>query len=134
MKKMHICVIFALRIFLFSACNLPNAGTTENVEINLGQSQIFSENEIKEAMDVVQEKFSIFSGCDLQKLWYDEIFSSGRYDDDETNKITILSNFYVNENGGKNGLNPDFDYTDWQWHLVRNSKTSKWVVIDWGYG
>ncbi len=124
-------LIFALASLL-TGCS-PNAGKTNNAQILGGESTKFTAEEIKSAENCVLKKFKDFQGCDLKKLWYDEKVSNAEYGADNVNGIVILSNFHVDANGGDGSFNPNSDYTDWKWLLVRDGKTDEWVMKDWGY-
>ncbi|WP_053075096.1 hypothetical protein [Ornithinibacillus californiensis] len=120
------------------------AGKTSNVQVSIGDSSKFTEKEINEAVDAVKKKFRSFEGCELTDLWYSEAESDrysrdyltyGKGSDDmkDENVIVLLSNFIVDASGGDGSFNPNSTYVDWQWILVRDSKSDKWRVDDWGY-
>lgn len=114
-------------------------GKINNVTEIIVKSEIYSEKDIKDAMDIVKKKFKKdFKGCILTDLWYAENISNPssdgwtkQYYADEA--IVLLSNFYVDSSGGDGSLNPNSTYTDWQWILVRNSSNNKWELKTWGY-
>lgn len=77
--------------------------------------------------------------CTLTDLWYDEDISisaaaewAKQYEADES--IILVSNFNVNSSGGDGSFNPDDTYTNWQWILVRQEGSSRWILKTWGYG
>lgn len=118
---------------------------TSNVEVNIGESVKFGEEEINDAINCVKKKFKDFEGCNLTKLWYDEEKSNnfiegylkngkGSVNDIKAeNVIVLLSDFYVDSSGGDGSLNPNSTYSNWNWILIKNSKTGNWEVDDWGY-
>jgi len=130
------CVIGVLLVFLWRF----KGGDISNVNRTIPQSEIYSEQDIADAMDVVEEKFkSDFGGCALTDLWYDEGANASssdewvaQYDADEA--IVLLSNFNVDSSGGDGSMNPDSTYTDWQWILVRYKGSNTWELGTWGYG
>ena len=131
--KAFIKVLTVLVLMLvLTACRF-NASTTNNAQVVGGESVKFTADEIKAAEDCVLEKFKDFKGCDLQKLWYDEEVSNAEYGVDNVDGIVILSNFHVDASGGDGSFNPNFDYTEWKWLLVRDSITEEWIIVDWGY-
>ena len=143
MKKMvfFLCVISV--VFSLAACK--QAGRTDNVTVNIDKSSKFSEEEINNAINCVMKKFKDFKGCNLTKLWYDEEKSNNFTEEylkggrgsingvKAENVIVLLSNFDVDSSGAAGGFNPDSTYSDWNWILIRDSKTSKWRVDDCGY-
>ncbi|MCL2859793.1 MAG: DUF4829 domain-containing protein [Oscillospiraceae bacterium] len=117
-----------------------NPGKTNNVEISIGNSSKFSKEEIESAMQVAMKKFKGFKGCDLKQLWYNDELNSetaiSRYVSQgvvtaENNVIILYFNFYAGP-GSEDSLAPNNDYTNWQWILIRDSKSSKWKVHDFG--
>jgi len=144
MKKLLSIVCLILVCFSFSSCN-QNAGKINNVVIDIGESTKFSREEIQTAVDCVINKFKDFEGCDLKKMWYDEeksnlviesYISNGKGSHNgvqKENVIVLLSNFDVDATGGDGSLNPNSTYTNWNWILIRDSKTGNWKADDWGY-
>lgn len=143
MKK--ILYLFCLILITFSLVSCRQAGNTSNTELSIGKSTKFSEKEINLAMSTVKKKFKDFKGCKLTKLWYDEEMSNKfaegylqngsatKSDVKVENVIVLLSNFDVDSSGGDGSFNPDSTYSNWNWILVRDSKTGAWMVKDWGY-
>lgn len=78
-------------------------------------------------------------------MWYDEEKSNNFISDylkngrgsvngvKHKNVIALLSNFDVDSSGGDGSLNPNSTYSNWNWILIRDSKTGIWKVDDWGY-
>ena len=119
---------------LLCAC----AGDVNQIKKLISPSEIYSEQEIGQAMDVVIRHFSReFRGCTLLELEYSDSRSeAGRawalqYGADEG--IVLISSFSVDGSGGDGSLNSDSTYTNWQWILVR-SYGGKWTLKTWGYG
>jgi len=141
-RALMIVLVFTLCLGL-SSC--VKSKTTNNVKIDYGTSTVFSDSEIKSAVNTVIKKFKDFKGCDLQKLYYDEeksndvvqgYMSGGKGSINgvkEENVIVLFSDFRVDSSGGDGSLNPNSTYTDWNWILIRDSKTSEWKVDGWGY-
>ena len=48
-------------------------------------------------------------------------------------EVIILESDFKSGNRQELGLNPNDEYTDWQWILIRN-KGGKWRHRDHGYG
>ena len=108
-------------------------------------SDKFSREEIRDAMESVVVKFRDFKGCQLTKLWYDEVKSDNQIEGYMTggrgsvngvsrdNVIVLYSDFAVDSSGGDGSLNPNSTYTDWCWILIRDSGKGEWRVDDWGY-
>jgi hypothetical protein len=130
-----ICIIGIALYFLRSYIG----GDINNVNQSIPQSEVYSNQDIDSAMDIVKKKFKgEFKGCVLTDLWYNEDISisssdgwAKQYNSDEA--IVLLSNFDVDSSGGDGSLNPNSTYTDWKWILVRDKENSKWALKTWGY-
>lgn len=143
MKKLCTLIICLVLFFLLTSCG--NSEKVDNAKINICSSSKFSQDEIKEAMECVKAKFKDFKGCKLTDLWYDEKKSDFSVKDyieygkgsvngaTAKNTIVLLSNFKVDSTGGDGSLNSNSTYSDWEWILIRDNKSGKWKVDDWGY-
>jgi len=144
MQKKTRAIVIIAAIFVIGVVLLflrfNKGGDINDVNRTIPQSEIYSQQDISDAMDVVENKFkSDFSGCTLTDLWYDEDASvsssdewAAQYHSDEA--IVLLSNFNVDSSGGDGSLNPNSTYTDWQWILVRDKDSNTWELGTWGYG
>jgi len=134
-----ITVIFMIGVVLLFL-RLKKGEGIKDINRTIPQSDIYSEQDIADAMDVVEKYFkSDFGGCTLTDLWYDEDISisssdewAAQYLKDEA--IVLLSNFNVDSSGGDGSLNPNSTYTNWQWILVRDKGNNTWEIGTWGYG
>ena len=140
-RVIMLCGILALSLLLTAF-----RGTTNNVDINYGSSDKFSESEIKSAVGTVLAHFTkVYKGCDLTRLWYSEAESNqwienymtyGRgsvNDVEKENVIVIQAHFNVSDKAdiyfrGESAV------TNWRWTLIRNSLSDKWVIDDAGWG
>jgi hypothetical protein len=130
-------------MFYLVACK--QVGKTNNVVVSFEKSNKFSQQEINDAISCVKKKFKDFEGSNLTKLWYDEEKSNKFIEDylkngkgsvngvKAENVIVFLSNFDVDSSGADSGLNPNSTYSDWNWILIRDSKTGDWRADDGGY-
>ena len=143
MKK--VISFFSIILIIFSLIVCSQIGKTNNVTITIGKSVKFSDKEISDAVESVKKKFKDFKGCNLTDLWYDEDKSNALVEDylkygggskngsTSENVIILMSNFDVGPSGADGSFSPNSTSSNWQWILVRDSKTSKWNVVDWGY-
>lgn len=142
MKRIILSFWIILLVFFLAACKQDNI--TTNVISGTEQSAKFNEEEIAKAIDTVKNNFN-FKGCTLRKVWYDEKKSdyfSKRYIGNgkgsvngvkAENVIVLLSDFDVDSAGGDGSFEPNSTYGEWQWVLIRDSKTSDWKIDTWGY-
>ena len=143
MKKMII--FLCLIIVAFSLMAFNQVGKTNNVVTKIEKSDKFSKEEINDAINCVKKKFKDFNGCNLTQLQYAEeksnnfiegYLSNGKGSVNGAkaeNVIVLLSNFKVDSSGGDGSFNPNSTYSNWNWILIRDSKTGNWKVDDWGY-
>ena len=145
MKKILPYSVAVIVVMGISILLVSQFGKSSNAQVSIKQSTKFSEEEINEAVAKVKKKFRVFQGCELTEIWYTEA-ESNRIAEDylkygkgsekniaPDNVIGLLSNFKVNSSGGDGSLEPNSTYTDWQWVLIRDGKSKKWRVDDWGY-
>lgn len=134
MKK--VLAIFSIIIISFFIVACSNRGKSSKAIISIGESNKFRDNEINEAINCVKEKFVDFKGCELTHIWYDEeksdFYMRGAISS-HGDTIMLLSNFKVDSSGGDGSFNPNTTYTEWKGILLRDSKTGKWEIDDWGY-
>lgn len=137
MVALSVCIIGIILYYL----NTYKGGNIDNVSEGFIKSENYSEEEIKNAMNIVKNNFKKdFKGCTLTDLWYAE--SATRNEEEEWAKqynadeaIVLLSNFEVDSSGGSHGaLNPNATYTEWKWILVRNKSSEKWELRTGGLG
>lgn len=129
-------VVFALFVFVFGLCAC-SGGNVAHVDMQIGESEIYEDAEIRQAMDIVKIYFSAeFAGCELTELWYDEQASQEEAEEwaeqyDAEQAIVLFSNFKVDESGGDGSLEPNATYSNWNWILVRDGWN--WNLKTWGY-
>lgn len=134
MKRRVSVLLCFLLVLLTAGCR----GDVSNVKVLEYKSDIYSEEEIKEAIEAVKKYFrSEFSGCTLTEITYagdDKISSyeewATRNDGDEV--IVLISSFDVDASGGDGSLNPNSTYSNWSWILARRNG-EKWKHVDHGY-
>lgn len=129
MKKVFIFVI-AIIVLCFSGC-----GTDFSVRKNVGDSEIFSKEDIEEAMDIVREEIKKSEGYVLLELKYEEDFCKKqmkyykeRYGTDEV--IVLRSKFFVSKE--TEGALEKGEIAKWSWILARNIG-EEWELKDAGY-
>lgn len=138
MKKFFIFLTLLCLLFGLSACG----GKVDNVEIDYGQSAIYSKEDMDAAIKLIKREFSTWNGCELHSIRYtsDECNSqenldwmnslgegSGKY----TQCIEFVSDFHSADSYDL-GFNPDEEYTGWGWWLARTDG-GKWELMTWGY-
>lgn len=130
MKKILIGVIIIILLVGIAAIF--------NMTIISKKSEIYSNNDIDSAINVIQKYFKEnFDGCSLLKIAYIGDAKNNSYLDwasryNKEQVIVLISDFYVSPSGGDGSLNQNFQYKNWVWILVRN-KNENWEHVDHGY-
>ncbi len=141
--------IVSLCLLAASVCGLIGCGkdSVSDVKIDYGDSSVYSEEEMDEAIEVIKDEFSTgqWRGFELQNVsyssddkcdldnngWLRELAEANNLSDDFTQCIMFESDFHTPENASAE-WNPDTDYTDFQWWLVRTDH-NEWKLLSWGY-
>ena len=134
MKKLIAMVLALVCAIGLVACG----GNTKNVKITDYSSEMYSDAEIENAIDVAINYFEKnFKGCTLTEITY---LGDDKLDDwqefaernNADDVMVLVSSFTVDASGGDGSLNPNSTYTNWKWILVRNNG-GKWEHVDHGY-
>lgn len=134
MKKIIALFLTLVSLLSLVACG----GDVKNVKILDYSSEIYTDDEIKSAIDVTLDYFKKnFEDCSLIEITYlgdDEL--DGWQDFAERNNaddvMVLVSSFKVGASGGDGSLNPNDTYRNWKWILVRTNG-GKWEHVDHGY-
>lgn len=137
MKKIIIVSITAVAIVAIMIClGIFSKGNIRNAEVDIGSSEIYTEDEIQSAIDVVLKKFKSMPAV-LNKIYYDEE-SSGQAAESlakqyNADKVIILyTDFTTYSVALKHGLNPNSQYT-YSWILTLTGN-EKWQIQNFGQG
>lgn len=113
----------------------------DEVQIDYGTSELYSEDEMDEAIAAICEEFDSWEGCELHSLQYagDDCSTKENIDwlnslgdgHDFTECMEFVSEFHSPAEGG-GAWEPDEEYTGWQWWLGR-SEGGSWELVSWGY-
>ena len=130
--------IIALILALTFALGLSACGDTKNVQIKECSSEVYSDTEIRNAINVSIDYFKrAFDGCTLIEISYlgDDKLDDWQEFADRNNAddvIVLVSSFKVDDSGASPSLNPNSTYTNWKWVLVRDNG-GRWRHVDHGY-
>ena len=134
-KAKYIIAMAGIMLMSLCACSSDK----DNVWTTEVSSTLYSQQDISDAIDVVKSDFKQNnSGFTLKKLYYagDETSQSYQEWADRNNAdevLVLLSTFHTDSDGGSDkSFEPDTEYTDWNWILVRNDG-GKWKIVDQGY-
>lgn len=119
------------------------AYTGGEVSVDCGASEIYTEEELKDAVIQIKCKFAFWGDFDLKSIryigddsasaeklaWLNEIEPDAGY----TQCAGFLMDFHTPAEIGELTLNADSDYTDYGWWLARTAD-SGWEIVTFGYG
>lgn len=112
------------------------------VEIDLGNSELYSKDNLDAAVLQIKCRFASLDGCELHSIRYagdsavtDEKLAeiNKKNPDGKFTQIAgFLMDFHTPKNTGEASLEPDREYTDYQWWLARTADGG-WEIVDFGY-
>ena len=130
--RRYFGMVCAAALLFLSACG----GKVSGVEKSIGPSELYTDREIEEAMDVVLDTFRAdFSGCTLTAIEYDEEETKREILGGQFGEVVMVltSSFDVDASGGDGSLDPNSTCSGWKWVLVPTSQGG-WGLVTWGYG
>lgn len=137
MKK---AITFILLVCIAMLCGCSKSGNVNNVRVDFGKSEIFSQHDMDSAINLIKKEFSSWDGCELHSITYvgDGICSDNiqycntlRKDAGYDECIIFKSSFHSPKSDA-GSWEPDEEYTDWSWHLARKDNGA-WTLLTWGY-
>ncbi len=113
-----------------------------DVSIDLGNSEIYTQDELKDAVIQIKCKFASLAGCELKSIRY---AGDGAVNDENLNRMNEIDNgagytqvaefmmdFHTPKNPESLTLEADRDYTDYNWWLARTADGG-WNIVSFGY-
>lgn len=137
MKKSRIFALLFMIMILVSGCS----NNSENVKIDLGKSEIYSQEDLNSASEVVLKEIKGWSSVEeVYEISYcgdKDSASQLAYcktlkDKDYTQCTVFVSSFKTTSSAGSDGFNPSSDYGGWRWYLARTDG-GRWELLSWGY-
>ena len=135
-KAIKAIGVLAILVLCAAVIGSFKEGNIKHVKKTISQSSVYSQQEISDAMDIVERRFKHeFSGCTLTDVRYDEKFSApesgaraAEYYADQS--IVLETSFHVSS---CEGLNPNSTYDGYLWVLVRKNG-GPWRLKTFGQG
>jgi len=142
-KRIVVCLLFAA-LFLLPGCG---AKQENKVEIDYGNSELYSKEDMDVAIALIMKEFNTWKGCEMHSIryasdeqcnaenlsWLNEIEAARDAKERFTQVISFVSDFHSPKKITEmDAWNEDYEYTDWQWWLAR-ADGGKWKLMDWGY-
>ena len=132
-KRMLFILLCALTVLCLAGCR----GDVGETAYQIGESSLYSEEEIQAAMDAAVREFRMeYRDCKLLDIRYNEeqTISESAYRAEKGEKsrvMVLLSDFEVGDHADT-GFNPNDTYRNWKW-ILGNDGTG-WKLLDCGYG
>ena len=125
MKKYSLSVICVVLFALLAGCGSKE---TSNITVDYGDSAVYTEQDMDDAIKVIEEMIGSWEGCELHSISYssDDVCNDLAF----TQCIMFDSSFRSPKEGG-GAWEPDTEYT-WSWWLAR-SDGGEWKLMTWGY-
>ena len=124
-----------------------NDSYSYGTDISYGSSQIYSQEDMISAVNLITDEFNTWEGCELHSIrytsddcnsrdniaWMNELAKAQGLDIVFTQCIEFVSDFHSPVDSAEAGAwNPDEEYTDWQWWLARTDN-GEWHLMTMGY-
>ncbi|MCR4673012.1 MAG: hypothetical protein K5637_07230 [Lachnospiraceae bacterium] len=115
--------------------------------VEYGSSDIYSREDMDEAIQVILEEFEQWKGCELHSLryasdecnneeniaWMNQLSEGKELGITFTQCIEFISDFHTPaEPDADSSFNSDYEYTDWTWYLAREDG-GEWHLMTYGY-
>ncbi len=135
MKKLTILLAVILSTFLLYSCR----GNVSSVSIDYGDSQIYTKQDMDDAISLIKAEFKEFDGCVLHSLKFagdtkckNNIEYCNSLDKDANfSECMIFTSSFQTPKNGDGAWSGDTEY-DWEWYLARNTN-GKWELLTYGY-
>lgn len=149
MKRKKGSVMKKVLLIVVAICSL--LGCSPKVNIDYGDSEIYTKNDIDEAIKVINTLDPSSFDVSLNNYVYmgderateesiieyanDLGHAKNLIGENETfTQVLILTCTYKTGKKGNAGQPPNKTYNDWQIYLARLSRDSDWVFLTWGLG
>lgn len=152
MKRMLAGLLSALLLLGLMGCGKketadePNkAAEKPDVTIDYGESELYTKEELDDAIAVIEAEFSTWEGCELHSLTYggDDACSNENIEwlnglemKEQTEPFTqciLFSSSFHSPVEQRDAWDADTEYEGWQWWLGR-SDGGAWELVTCGYG
>ena len=128
MKKV-IAVMISLCFVMLYGCS--GSGKISNVSVDYEESEIYSQQDINSAIDVIKKELSSFEGCELYLITYlgDDVCKdninhcSELQEGADFNECIVFKSSFHSPQKGWGGWEPDSEY-GWNWYLARKDSDS----------
>ena len=115
-------------------------GASYDFVVDYKNSDMYSEDDMNKAIEVILREFNTWEGCVMKELSYTDdqkcehnlsYINSLAVDTKYDECIVFTSTFHSPVEGG-DAWEPDYDYGNWEWYLGRTDG-GDWDLLTWGY-
>lgn len=136
-KRKRFGIVFLI-LLLLQGCS--NGGDVSKVQIDYGQSSIYSREDMDSAIQKIKEEFKTWKGAKLLSVSYTDdkraeeelSYCNELKDGADFSECIVFESVFHSPKKDSGAWNPDQDYTGWQWYLARSEKED-WELLTWGY-
>ncbi len=142
-------MILAVTVCAFTACGSSKGeqGTqgdapadSGNVDIDYGSSQLFTRDELEDAVGLIRDEFDNWDGCEMRSLTYagddnnteDNKKWLGSMEDTEYDAVCEFTCDFITLPDAPIQWEPDEEYKDYQFWLGQKADGG-WDLVTWGY-
>lgn len=145
-NKISIVILVALCCMMISSCGQQN-GKTDNFKTDYKTSEIYSRQDMDNAIKIIKEAFKGWKGCELHQIryvgdecnndekikWMNDLSDTNDLEPKFSQCIQFECDFHSPiKESDMDAFNPDEEYTDWSWWLAR-TEDGEWHLMTWGY-
>lgn len=126
-KRKRFGIVFLI-LLLLQGCS--NGGDVSKVQIDYGQSSIYSREDMDSAIQKIKEEFKTWKGAKLLSVSYTDdkraeeelSYCNELKDGADFSECIVFESVFHSPKKDSGAWNPDQDYTGWQWYLARSGK------------
>ena len=145
--RIIISSFFLITLIFIITIQVNAEADMSKVKIVYGISEIYSREDMDEAITIIKEVFKKWEGCELHSIrytdddycnteenikWMNELAKARGFDGDFTQCIGFFSDFHSPKYDNQTTFNTDSEYTNWSWYLARKD-SGNWHLITFGY-
>ena len=136
-KRKRFGIVFLI-LLLLQGCS--NGGDVSKVQIDYGQSSIYSREDMDSAIQKIKEEFKTWKGAKLLSVSYTDdkraeeelSYCNELKDGADFSECIVFESVFHSPKKDSGAWNPDQHYTGWQWYQARSGKED-WELLTWGY-
>ena len=107
-------------------------GASYDFVVDYKTSEMYSEDDMNKAIDVILREFNTWEGCVMKELSYTD---DQKCEDNLSYINTLAVDTKYDECivfTSRDAWEPDYDYGNWEWYLGRTDG-GDWDLLTWGY-